>query len=114
MQVFIRRVSFYIVNKNVVEVLMSLIKRSRNSNDTTNQSIGMEAEKLIKDISKHFPSLYKTQVESLYTIIQQESNSQLITDALQALSKFVKVFPENCPQDTTTFKKLLDFAKNDN
>ncbi len=86
-------------NKNTVEVLIKMVKDGQNCSNSISKEIGENAEKTIKDVSKVFPALYKTQLESLYKIILEEENIILVSDAVETLAKFVKAFPQECPKD---------------
>jgi sister chromatid cohesion protein PDS5 len=74
LNIFIRRISLYLINKDTVEVLLSLVQKGSKSVDTTTKEIASLSEQLMKDISKLFPALYKTQLEKLTDIIREDSN----------------------------------------
>jgi sister-chromatid-cohesion protein PDS5 len=114
LQIFIRRISLSLINRNIIDVLLLLVKEGHQSKDEGQTQVGIVAEQFIKDISKIFPALYKTQVECFLLIINKEEDLELVTDAVEALSKFVKAFPENTPKSPETIQRLLKYSQNHN
>jgi sister-chromatid-cohesion protein PDS5 len=74
LSIFIRRISLSLINKDTLDVLLDLVKNGGRSTDSTTKDIALLAEQLIKDISKLFPALYKTQLEKLNEIILSNEN----------------------------------------
>jgi hypothetical protein len=48
LSIFIRRISLYLINKNIVEVLLSLIKNGRKSQTNSAIDLGTVAEQFMK------------------------------------------------------------------
>ncbi|ORX94611.1 ARM repeat-containing protein [Basidiobolus meristosporus CBS 931.73] len=103
--IFVRRASLTIVNKNLIPYLVRLIK-STSPEDLGDSSLGAVAHGLLKDISTMFPMLYRTHVKDFAKLLQEES-STLVADGLEALSQFVKAFPEETPNDPKSLNRLV-------
>ena len=71
MTIFLRRISLCIINKNLMEVLLGMLKNGKGDLDKV-------AESFIKDISRIFPALYKNNIYLFVSIITNpESKSEL-------------------------------------
>jgi sister-chromatid-cohesion protein PDS5 len=101
--IFLRRVSLCLMNKDTLSVLLQMVKNRKDPLDQT-------AEQFLKDITKIFPALSKTQVDTYNSIILGDNSTGLIEDALEALSKYVVAFPSEYPSTEATVNKLVQFC----
>ena len=72
LDVFIKRVSLRIMNKDTMDVLLRRVRYGSDALDKT-------AEALVKDVSKIFPQLFTTQIESFQSAIVEETSEKLGT-----------------------------------
>ncbi|KAJ3329038.1 hypothetical protein HDU91_003949, partial [Kappamyces sp. JEL0680] len=103
MAVFLRRISLCLMNKDTMSVLLKMVQ---NATDPLDQF----AETFFKDISRIFPALNKTQVDTYMDIIVSEQNDELVADAIEALAQFAEAFPQDIKQHEATIKRLVHFA----
>ena len=89
LSVFFRRISLLMINKDTISVFINCVTEKKIDGSTRGT-----AEMTMKQISKIFPALFKTQLETLFSLIMQEENMKIVTDAVETLSKFVKEFPD--------------------
>lgn len=102
--IFLRRISMTLVNKESMQTLIKYVQDARQGD--IEGCRGETSERLLKDVSRLFPQLYKPQSKKLCELIMEGDldlgnyNLTLVTDSLEALSKFVKVSPEEFPKDS--------------
>ncbi|KAJ3163478.1 hypothetical protein HDU86_000057 [Geranomyces michiganensis] len=107
--ILLRRISLTIVSKSSISILIEKIQLARSSQDEAEIRIGETAEKLLKDISTVFPALYRSHLDEFRQLLQS-SDDALVTDALDALARFARVFPEETPRDNASKERLKKYA----
>ncbi|KAJ3152811.1 hypothetical protein HDU89_001014 [Geranomyces variabilis] len=107
--ILLRRISLTIVAKSSISILIDKIQLARSSQDEAEIRIGETAEKLLKDISTVFPALYRSHLDEFRQLLQS-SDDALVTDSLDALARFARVFPEETPRDSASKERLIEFA----
>jgi hypothetical protein len=67
------------VNKESMQALMQNVENSRGSQDEEADLIGRTSERLLKEVSRLFPQLYKPQSNKLLEIIMSKPDEDLRT-----------------------------------
>ena len=103
--IFVKRVSLTLVSKDSLPHLLELVE------NRSDQSPTKTAERLVKEASTLFPQLFKRETESLCSIIVENKSEPVVKDALQALSKLIKSYPAESPQDPPLLDQLIQLTK---
>ncbi|KAJ3315397.1 hypothetical protein HDV04_002939 [Boothiomyces sp. JEL0838] len=103
LSIYVNRTFLVIINKNIIEGLLQIIQSKSELSDS--------AELLIRNISKFYPDLYKTQISNFCTMIQNGIN---LDETIQALAHGVKVFPDEFPKSPEIVQVLLHLALSGN
>ncbi|RUS17197.1 armadillo-type protein [Endogone sp. FLAS-F59071] len=112
-EVLVRRISLLIINKNTIPHLMRRIKAGAGdaqNEDDREVAIRSIARTLLKDISTVFPAIYRNHLQELLKLQQEEDNSALVSDSLEALAHFAKAFPDEALQDNKSKHRLVQRA----
>ncbi|KAJ3324101.1 hypothetical protein HDV06_000642 [Boothiomyces sp. JEL0866] len=103
LSIYINRTFLVVINKNIIENLLETMQSKSDLSAT--------AELLIRNISKFYPDLYKTQIQNFCTLIQNGTN---LDETIQALAHGVKVFPDEFPKSGEIVQVLLNLALSGN
>ncbi|KAH6587489.1 hypothetical protein BASA61_006214 [Batrachochytrium salamandrivorans] len=113
--VLLRRVSLVSVGRSSAECLMQLIQRIRHGEEAEFMlTMEVTAKLFMKDISVNFPAVYKTLTQSFVDCIISDSNSSSVGDALAALSRYIRTFPDESPKEPVATARLRQLALGDN
>ena len=107
-QILTRRSSLALVGRTTIETLMQLLQNIRRGLEGAVE-LKDTAKKLMKDVSEQFPAVYKTLVAGFVQTIEKESD-ETVSDALEALARYLKSFPAEAPTSATIVSKLKRIA----
>ena len=107
-----RRSSLTLVGKDSILPLIDISRQGKVAGPEAQDvhRLGDIADTLISDISKLFPAVFKNHIAHFCDLVQNETDEILVTDALRAFAKFVKMFPQETPLDENLLKSLVDKA----
>ncbi|KAJ3276604.1 hypothetical protein HDV01_004137 [Terramyces sp. JEL0728] len=103
LSIYVNRTFLVVINKNVIETLLEFMQ----SKSKLSEAAGL----LIRNISKFYPDLYKTQISNFCTMIQ---NGSSLDETIQALAHGIKVFPDEFPKSTDMVQVILNLALSGN
>ncbi|KAI8925749.1 armadillo-type protein [Entophlyctis helioformis] len=106
-----RRVSLALVGRTTIETLMQMLHDARRGLQEDWFAV-MEntAKQLMRDVATHFPAVYQTQIQSFVEIIVPGQEGAAVGDALEALARYLKTFPQDAPKDAAVVAKLQELA----
>ncbi|KAK6092673.1 Sister chromatid cohesion protein pds5 [Batrachochytrium dendrobatidis] len=112
-EVLVRRVSLIGVGRSCVECLMRICQEIRHGHHEDIREMEPTAKQFMKDISVHFPGVYKNLVQSFIETIVNEADTSSVRDALLALTRYIKTFPGEAPSQPKLTIKLKQMALGD-
>ncbi|KAG7091856.1 hypothetical protein E1B28_008258 [Marasmius oreades] len=118
MSIFLRRASLRIVNRSSIPTLLKAVQHGKSSSKGRTVTKSLQAAKnaqlLLTWTSKYCAALYKSHVDELMTVIQENSNGTSVTVALQGLAEVTRRDQSVRPSEPEALQKIREFALGSN